>query len=201
MLTLRTVGAAVIGALIALLIVMGQSFGAMLIVIGGVVVGTTLATRVLTSIDPSIPDMPGGNERKPSPLSRNPARPLPVAPPPAERVTTVLPVRPDVEWWSKTSVAGARRDRSRAVSAPPLDLSGYVESARVVQCPNCASFRINVRHLDVGYSFSCHRCGHPWDWQANTPWPKTIKVSKRLRADPLSRHQTDRQTPNTSRRH
>jgi hypothetical protein len=217
MLTLLTVGAAVIGALIALRIVMAESFGAMLIVIVGVLVGTTLATRVLTSPGPSIPGVrsnasyppdsglpelrPGGNEDKPSPPSRNPVRPLPVAPPPAERGTVVLPVRPDLEWWSETSVPGARRDQPRAVSAPPPDLSGYVESGRVVQCPNCASFRINVRRVDVGYSFSCQRCGHTWDWQPNMPWPKTIKVSKRLRADSLSRQQTDRQEPNTSRRH
>ncbi|MBV9142201.1 MAG: hypothetical protein JO115_15025 [Pseudonocardiales bacterium] len=220
MLTLLTVGGAVLGALIALLRVMFDSFGAALIVTVGVLVGTTLATRVLTSPGPSIPGTqsnpgyppdsgppdlrPDGNEDKPSPPSRNSVQPLPVAPPPTERGTVVLPVRPDVGWWSETSVAGARRDQPKALSAPPLDLSGYVESGRVVQCPNCASFRINVRHVDVGYAFSCHRCGHTWDWQSNIsnmPWPKTVKVSKRLRADSLSRGQTDRQEPNTSRRY
>lgn len=215
MLTLLTVGGATIGALIAL-IVMEEPFGATLIVICGVLVGTTLATRVLTSTDPAIPgawsnlsypsgpeptvSRPDDDEYEPFPPSRNPIRPLPVAPPPAERGRLVLPVRPDAGWWSETSTTGTWRDQPRAVNAPPLDLSGYVESARIVQCPSCASFWINVRHVDVGYSFSCQRCGHKWDWQAGMPWPKTIKVSKRLRADPVSRNQTDQQGSNTFRR-
>lgn len=240
-----TIVGAVIGSLLALWFVLAESIGPTMIVIGGVLVGTTLATvgttlatQVLKSS--AVPSEPSEGRRIPENLSYLPdshgygpgginrstgsgyrprdntyasaggqesASPYrittqpSVALPPVEVKRAVLPLTErGSEWWSTTSPAAAGRHQPESASAAPLDLSDYVESARVVQCPNCANFRINVRHVDVGYSFSCQRCGHKWDWQPNTPWPKTIKVSRRLRADPVPRYETDRQGRNTSRR-
>jgi hypothetical protein len=231
-LLILTLGGAIFGALVALWFVMAESIRPTLIVIGGVLVGTTLATvgttlaaQVLKSFDaPSEPlggsyflensncspgnshsSGPGGINRSTGsgcqprdnmyasgggqePASqRQVTTPPPMIPSPVAGKIAVLPLKEQGgEWWSATSPAMAGCNQRETAGAPPLDLSGYVESARVVQCPSCASFRINVRHVDAGYSFSCQRCGHKWDWQSNTPWPKTIKVSRRLRADPVS---------------
>ncbi len=64
------------------------------------------------------------------------------------------------------------------------DLSSYVESARIVQCPRCGGFWIDVAHSPPGYTFGCDSCGKKWDWHSDQPWPATIKISRRPGAGP-----------------
>jgi hypothetical protein len=118
-------------------------------------------------------------------------RPRPDAPPPdrapqtvavpvlpAETVRAVLPV--NGQWWAKT--APARPAAAAAVTrhAAP-DLAGYVDAARVVQCPACGEFRIDVTHVPGGFAFRCRGDDHRWEWQAGMPWPATVNVSRPVR--------------------
>jgi len=67
----------------------------------------------------------------------------------------------------------------RRAPPPAPDLASYVDSARIVQCPRCGEFRIDVTQAGSGYAFRCRVDDHRWEWQAGTPWPETIQVSRR----------------------
>jgi hypothetical protein len=216
--TLLTVGAAAAGALLALVVAGADLSGSGLILVLGIVTGTALAVGVPTNfraapentwgdgrrigyLDNSVNQATPGGGPDPDPRhsaynpvaagERSPVQPPP--PPvarPMETARAVLPSRePRETWWDgQPSASMTPSNPARSGNAPPVDLSGYVETARVAQCPRCASFQINIRHAGAGYSFSCERCGHRWDWQRNMPWPKTIKVSRGVLTD---RHRVD----------
>ena len=115
-------------------------------------------------------------------------RPRPEAPPPdpappdvavpvraAETVRAVLPV--NGQWWAKTTPARP----SAAVTAPRRaapDLAAYVDGARIVQCPACGEFRIDVTHVPGGFAFRCRADDHQWEWQAGMAWPATVNASR-----------------------
>lgn len=81
--------------------------------------------------------------------------------------------------WSPRRQPPARPQHPETSRPSVPDLSSYVEFARIVQCPRCGSFSINVAHSSSGYAFGCHSCGKQWDWQPSEPWPATIKISRR----------------------
>jgi hypothetical protein len=108
---------------------------------------------------------------------------------PAEVARAVLPIQD----LGRDSTADAGTVSSRSPQRQPLarpqhpqanrpsvpDLSSYVESARIVQCPYCGDFWIDVAHSSSGYTFGCHSCGEKWDWRPSEPWPATIKINRR----------------------
>jgi hypothetical protein len=141
---------------------------------------------------PSVP--PGGRAPVSQPVSSSAAS---LPPPkrdgwapavgrPAETARVVLPVDPGGaaggQWWGQASPQHQARPEPGAPPPAP-DLASYVDSARIVQCPRCGEFRIDVAQAGSGYAFRCRVDDHRWEWQAGTPWPATIKVSRR-RPDP-----------------
>ncbi|MGB6162997.1 MAG: hypothetical protein WCF33_18925 [Pseudonocardiaceae bacterium] len=84
-----------------------------------------------------------------------------------------------VSSWSPLRQPPARPQHPMTNRPSVPDLSSYVESARIVQCPHCGGFWIDIAHSSPGYTFGCHSCGKKWDWQLGKPWPATIKISRR----------------------
>jgi hypothetical protein len=83
------------------------------------------------------------------------------------------------QWWEKTGTpTGAAPAAAPAAPVAP-ELTSYVESARVVQCPRCGAFRIDVSRDRAGFAFHCTVDGHRWTWRPDTAWPATVVVSRR----------------------
>jgi hypothetical protein len=45
---------------------------------------------------------------------------------------------------------------------------------RVVQCPRCGDFAVEVGRRAPDFAFGCHRCGHEWRWAPGTSWPVSV---------------------------
>jgi hypothetical protein len=45
---------------------------------------------------------------------------------------------------------------------------------RVLQCPRCGDFAVEVVQLAPGLAFGCHRCGHEWRWAPGSSWPVSV---------------------------
>ena len=60
--------------------------------------------------------------------------------------------------------AGAKR-------APAPDLSTYLASTFIAQCPRCGAFRLDIRRARSAWDFRCEVCEYTWSWQPGTPWP------------------------------
>ena len=66
----------------------------------------------------------------------------------------------------------APRRRARAPNGSPApDLSTYLASTFIAQCPRCGAFRLDHRRARNGWDFRCESCDHVWTWQPGTPWP------------------------------
>jgi hypothetical protein len=128
----------------------------------------------------------------------DPAAPIPAEPagqtrggPPAGNQTVVqllpLPPQPgnaqppDAPWWDSAQGAppapspGAKR-------APAPDLSTYLASTFIAQCPRCGAFRLDIRQARNGWDFHCEACEYTWTWQPGTPWPP-VRVMPRGRKE------------------
>lgn len=103
-----------------------------------------------------------------------PTRPLP--PPP---VTEAPPQSAAVHiqnWWSHPSTipdagpapVSATTERTRR---PAPDVNAYGRTRRVVQCPRCAGFAVNLQQTQLGPDFTCARCQQRWSWRPGTSWP------------------------------
>jgi hypothetical protein len=122
----------------------------------------------------------------PQPAARAPAGPT--LPPPAVSpaagdraapgesgtVVELLPVSgqaggPDTPWWD--SAQGVPAPSAGAQRAPAPDLSTYLASTFIAQCPRCGAFRLDHRRARNGWDFRCESCDHVWTWQPGTPWP------------------------------
>lgn len=90
------------------------------------------------------------------------------------------PQKPVTEpWWNSgepTPTAGAAAAEVPVTS----DLSGYLDSALVAQCPNCGSFRMDTDQTAQEWRFRCQECQQIWAWRPGDPWP-AIQVRPRLR--------------------
>lgn len=98
------------------------------------------------------------------------------------------------DWWNRGAPAPAARElvRTAPVRAAPRDLARLGEAPRVVQCPRCGAFRVDVRSGDprpgdaangpVGHMFRCRVDGHEWTWQPGSAWPATVVASRRRRS-------------------
>ncbi len=105
-------------------------------------------------------------------------------------VQVVLPVgRPASaggQWWGRGApppAAGAGGGEPAALERPAArDLGQVSEAPRVVQCPRCGAFRVDVGHTPAGYAFRCRVDDHEWRWRPGTAWPATVVASRRRRA-------------------
>jgi hypothetical protein len=89
-------------------------------------------------------------------------------------VVELLPVSgqagaPDAPWWD--SAQGTPAPSAGAKRAPAPDLSTYLASTFIAQCPRCGAFRLDHRRARDGWDFRCESCDHVWTWQPGTPWP------------------------------
>jgi hypothetical protein len=89
-----------------------------------------------------------------------------------ETVVQMLPLGtegPDAPWWD--SAQGAPAPSAGAKRAPAPDLSTYLASTFIAQCPRCGGFRLDIRRARSGWDFRCEACENTWTWQPGTPWP------------------------------
>ena len=118
----------------------------------------------------------------PEPYPPDPVAPAPDglnrggAPAVNETVVQLLPLTPpgsagpaDAPWWD--SAQGAPAPSAGAKRAPAPDLSTYLASSFIAQCPRCGAFRLDIRRARSAWDFRCEVCGHTWTWQPGTPWP------------------------------
>jgi rubredoxin len=136
---------------------------------------------------PTIPVSPVPAERVPAervPAERGPAERVP-----AETVVQLLPAQPgrghghprpgaDQDWWNAAQGAPPAPS-SGAERRPAPDLSSYLGSTLIAQCPRCGAFRLDFRHARSGWDFRCESCGNVWTWQPDSPWPVVRVAPKR----------------------
>jgi rubredoxin len=91
---------------------------------------------------------------------------------PSDTVVQLLPVSPGAEapWWDAAQ-GGPPAASAAARRAPAPDLSSYLASTIIAQCPNCGAFRLDFRRARHGWDFRCESCRHTWTWRPDTPWP------------------------------
>jgi hypothetical protein len=90
-----------------------------------------------------------------------------------ETVVQMLPLgtegSTDAPWWDSAHPAPA--PSAGAKRAPAPDLSTYLASTFIAQCPRCGAFRLDIRRARSGWDFRCEACENTWTWQPGTPWP------------------------------
>jgi hypothetical protein len=90
-----------------------------------------------------------------------------------ETVVQMLPLgtdgQEDAPWWDPAHPAPA--PSAGAKRAPAPDLSTYLASTFIAQCPRCGAFRLDIRRARSGWDFRCEACDNTWTWQPGTPWP------------------------------
>ena len=90
-----------------------------------------------------------------------------------ETVVQMLPLgtegSADAPWWDSAHPAPA--PSAGAKRAPAPDLSTYLASTFIAQCPRCGAFRLDIRRGRSGWNFRCEACENTWTWQPGTPWP------------------------------
>ena len=108
---------------------------------------------------------PGGNQTA--------VQLLPLAPPPGNA--------PDAPWWDSAQAAPPAPSQG-AQRAPAPDLSTYLASTFIAQCPRCGAFRLDIRQAGNDWDFRCEACAYTWTWQPGTPWPP-VRVMPRGRRE------------------
>ena len=88
---------------------------------------------------------------------------------------------PDAPWWDSAQ-ASAAPPSAGAKRAPAPDLSTYLASTFIAQCPRCGAFRLDIRRARGAWDFRCEACEHTWTWQPGTPWPP-VRVMPRGRRE------------------
>jgi hypothetical protein len=90
-----------------------------------------------------------------------------------ETVVQMLPLgtegSADAPWWDAAQPAPA--PSAGAKRAPAPDLSTYLASTFIAQCPRCGAFRLDIRRGRNSWNFRCEACENTWTWQPGTPWP------------------------------
>jgi hypothetical protein len=115
------------------------------------------------------------------------------APSGADTVVELLPLqappgesRPAGQSWWDAAAGPAPRPSSAAQQAPAPDLSSYLASTLIAQCPRCGAFRLDARRAPNGWDFHCESCEYIWAWQPGTPWPPVRVMPGRRKSRPPS---------------
>ena len=115
------------------------------------------------------------------------AQPWPSSP--AETVVQMLPLphqagpetrSADTPWWDPAPGA-APRPSAGVTRVPAPDLTTYLASTFIAQCPRCGAFRLDIRQAERAWDFRCEACGHTWVWQPGTAWPPVRVMPGRRR--------------------
>jgi hypothetical protein len=190
------IAAALVGGLAAAALVHASLVitAAVSVVIGaiGVVVLFRSPARSPELTSPRTTTMPRARARRAAPPPEayppDPVAPVPVGPGAAdglnrggapavnETVVQLLPLTPpgtedpaDAPWWDSAQPAPA--PSAGAKRAPAPDLSTYLASTFIAQCPRCGAFRLDIRRARSAWDFRCEVCENTWSWQPGTPWP------------------------------
>ncbi|MDQ2815560.1 MAG: hypothetical protein M3Z75_27865, partial [Actinomycetota bacterium] len=65
-------------------------------------------------------------------------------------------------WWDAAAGASPPPPSSAARRAPAPDLSSYLASTLIAQCPRCGAFRLDFRRTPDRWDFRCESCEHVW---------------------------------------
>jgi hypothetical protein len=128
----------------------------------------------------SRPEVPSGRNRgheQPAPgrAAAEPAAVVQVLPAPAAPAA-------DAPWWVSARATPPPGRSSAGPDATP-DLSTYLASALIAQCPRCGAFKLDIRRAPAKWAFRCESCEHTWTWQPGTAWPQ-VRVAPRRRTQP-----------------
>jgi hypothetical protein len=174
---LLVIAAALIGGLAAATLVHASLIIAVIVS----VVAGGIGVMILFRSPARSPELTAGGRQEDAdtgrfPVSRRPAPPasqaapavqlLPLAPQPGKAAGSGPP---DAPWWN--SAQGAPLPSAGAKRAPAPDLSTYLASTFIAQCPRCGAFRLDIRRARNGLDFRCESCDYTWTWQPGTPWP------------------------------
>jgi hypothetical protein len=180
---LLVIAAALVGGLAAAALVHTSLIVTVLVaVIAGVIaiaVFRSPATPV-TPVTPATPVTPVAPAAPATSASAGPTAP----------VVQLLPVQAQnqagASWWD--AAAGAPPPPSAAAQlAPAPDLSTYMASTFIAQCPACGAFRLDSRRTQDGWDFRCESCEYIWAWQPGTPWPPVrVMPGRRRKSRPPS---------------
>lgn len=119
--------------------------------------------------------------RRPAPDSRGPDPRVRPAPDQVALVQVMEPQEPVTKsWWNPGEPTSAAGTPAAAEVPVTPDLSSYLDSALVAQCPNCGSFRMDTDRTAPEWRFRCQECRQIWAWRPGNPWP-AIQVRPRLR--------------------
>jgi hypothetical protein len=128
------------------------------------------------------PDQPGdqaGYDRQAPPWS----------PSPAETVVQMLPLpdqpgdetrAADAPWWDPVP-GPVPRPSQGAKRVPAPDLTTYLASTFIAQCPRCGAFRLDIRQAENAWDFRCEACEYTWAWRPGTAWPPVRVMPGRRR--------------------
>jgi hypothetical protein len=113
----------------------------------------------------------------------------PWPPSPAETVVQMLPLphqpgqemrSADTPWWDPAPGA-APRPSAGAKRVPAPDLTTYLASTFIAQCPRCGAFRLDIRQAKSAWDFRCEACEYTWAWHPGTAWPPVRVIPGRRR--------------------
>jgi hypothetical protein len=155
------------------------------------------ASFAFSAPDPVAADPVAADPVAPIPAAVDPVAPIPAAsdgrarggPPANEAVVQLLPLPPqpgnaepaDAPWWDSAQL-GPPPPSPGAKRSPAPDLSTYLASTFIAQCPRCGAFRFDFRRARSGWDFRCEACEYTWTWQPGTPWP-LVRVMPRARRE------------------
>ena len=92
------------------------------------------------------------------------------------------PPQPGAKDWWQQPAGPPSPQRSGSRPAPAPDLSTYLNSAVIAQCPRCGAFDLDIDHNRDPWAFHCRACDNTWAWRPGTPWPE-VRVAPRLRRE------------------
>jgi hypothetical protein len=155
------------------------------------------ASFAFSAADPVAADPVAADPVAADPVAADPVAPIPAAsdgrarggPPANEAVVQLLPLPPqpgnaepaDAPWWDSAQL-GPPPPSPGAKRSPAPDLSTYLASTFIAQCPRCGAFRFDFQRAKSGWDFRCEACEYTWTWQPGTPWPP-VRVMPRARRE------------------
>ena len=176
--SLLVITAALLGGLAAAALV--HTSLAIVVIVSVVVAGIAVLAVFRSPARP--PGLPADEQedfgRSPAPRPQAPlwaqapraAPPAPGPPGSGQAKSGGLAASPGAPWWD--SAQGAQPPPSSgARRAPAPDLSTYLASTIIAQCPHCGAFGLDPRQARSGWDLRCQSCEYTWAWQPGTSWP------------------------------
>ena len=132
----------------------------------------------------SRPEVPSGRNQGHNRGHEQPAQGQAATEPAAVVQVLPAPAAPaaDAPWWASGRAMPPPGRSSAGPDATP-DLSTYLASALIAQCPRCGAFKLDIRRAPAKWAFRCESCEHTWTWQPGTAWPQ-VRVAPRRRTQP-----------------